>query len=68
MIGHEKITYTETTVSLSGIVILLIWALIVGGLAFFTVGQERRINDLEERVTTFETVRIEIVAPPADGG
>ncbi len=27
-----------------------------------------RIDDLEERMTTFETVRIEIVAPAEDSG
>ncbi len=29
---------------------------------------DARIGDLEERVTTFETVRIEVVAPTEDSG
>ncbi len=37
-------------------------------LAIVSVGQDARIGDLEERVTTFETVRIEVVAPTEDSG
>ena len=32
------------------------------------VVQDARIDDLEERVTTFESVRIEVVAPVDDSG
>ena len=45
---------------------------IVVGLAVLStivsVVQGARIGDLEERVTTFETVRIEVVAPAEDSG
>ncbi len=37
-------------------------------LAIVSVVQDARIGDLEERVTTFETVRIEVVAPTEDSG
>ena len=37
-------------------------------LSVVSVVQEARIGDLEERVTTFETVRIEVVAPAEDSG
>ncbi len=33
-------------------------------LVLMSILQGNRIDDLEQRVTTFETVRIEIVAPP----
>ena len=37
-------------------------------LTIVSVVQDARIGDLEERVTTFETVRIEVVAPAEDSG
>ncbi len=37
-------------------------------LTIVSVVQDGRIGDLEERVTTFETVRIEVVAPTEDSG
>ena len=37
-------------------------------LTVVSVVQDARIGDLEERVTTFETVRIEVVAPTEDSG
>ncbi len=37
-------------------------------LTIVAVVQDARIDDLEERVTTFETVRIEVVAAAEDSG
>ena len=37
-------------------------------LTIVSVVQDARIGELEERVTTFETVRIEVVAPASDSG
>ena len=37
-------------------------------LTIVSVVQDARIGELEERVTTFETVRIEVVAPAEDSG
>ena len=55
--------------SVSWMQVLLV---IVVGLAVLltivSVVQDARIGDLEERVTTFETVRIEVVAPTEDSG
>ena len=49
-------------------VLLLLAALLIT-LAFMReIALDRnRLDDLEERVTTFETVRIEYVAPPEGG-
>ncbi len=49
----------------------VLFAMVVGLAVFLTivsVVQDARIGDLEERVTTFETVRIEVVAPTEDSG
>ncbi len=49
----------------------VLFVLVVGiavVLTIVSVVQDARIGDLEERVTTFETVRIEVVAPTEDSG
>ena len=49
----------------------LLFVMVVGLAVLLTtvsVIQDARIGDLEERVTTFETVRIEVVAPTEDSG
>ena len=49
----------------------VLFVLVVGIAVLLTivsVVQDARIGDLEERVTTFETVRIEVVAPTEDSG
>ncbi len=49
----------------------VLFVLVVGiavVLTVVSVVQDARIGDLEERVTTFETVRIEVVAPTEDSG
>jgi hypothetical protein len=43
---------------------LIVLALAIGSIGSATILQGCRIRDLEQRVTTFETVRIEMVAPP----
>ena len=37
-------------------------------LTIVAVVQDARIDDLEERVTNFESIRIEVVAPAEDSG
>ena len=46
-------------VTVVGLAVLLIMVSVV---------QDARLGELEERVTTFETVRIEVVAPAEDSG
>ena len=61
--------FTVRRLSVSWMQVLFV---IVVGLAVLStivlVVQDARIGDLEERVTTFETVRIEVVAPAEDSG
>ena len=61
--------FTARRLSVSWMQVLFV---IVVGLAVLStivsVVQGARIGDLEERVTTFETVRIEVVAPAEDSG
>lgn len=42
--------------------------LCIVGLVLLDISQDMRIDQLEDRITTFETVRIEYVAPPTDSG
>lgn len=43
---------------------VLIFGILLAVIIVSNEVQSNRINDLEQRVTTFETIRIEMVAPP----
>ena len=45
---------------------LVFLVLVVATIMVFSL--RNRVDDLEDRMTTFETIRIEVVAPSQDGG
>ena len=65
--GMTMFTLRQPSVSWMQVLFIMVVGLAVL-LTIVWVVQDARIGDLEERVTTFETVRIEIVAPAEDSG